>query len=113
MNELELTGRARTHIIDLEQPRCALHFGVVASWLAMRDEAARAGIDLVPVSSFRDFDRQVMLWNRKWRGERPLYDRSGRLLDYALLTSPRASMRSCAGRRCPAAAGITGAPIST
>ncbi len=86
MNELELTGRARTHIIDLEQPRCALHFGVVASWLAMRDEAARARIDLVPVSSFRDFDRQVVLWNRKWRGERPLHDRSGRLLDYALIT---------------------------
>ena len=46
MNELELTGRARTHIIDLEQPRCALHFAVVASFLAMRDAAARDGIDL-------------------------------------------------------------------
>ena len=43
MNELELTGRARTHIIDLEQPRCALHFAVVASLLAMRDAAARDG----------------------------------------------------------------------
>lgn len=85
MNELELTGRARTHIIDLEQPRCAVHFAVVASLLAMRDAAARAGIDLVPVSSFRDFDRQVEIWNRKWRGERPLYDRSGRLLEHAKL----------------------------
>jgi len=88
MNELELTGRARSHIIDLEQPRCALHFAVVASLLAMRDAAAREGIDLVPVSSFRDFDRQVGLWNRKWRGERPLYDRSGRLLDHAKLREP-------------------------
>ena len=88
MNELELTGRARTHIIDLEQLRCALHFAVVASLLAMRDAAARNGIDLVPVSSFRDFDRQVGLWNRKWRGERPLYDRSGRLLDHAKLREP-------------------------
>jgi LAS superfamily LD-carboxypeptidase LdcB len=88
VNELELTGRARTHIIDLEQPRCALHFAVVASLLAMRDAAARAGIDLVPASSFRDFDRQVHLWNRKWRGEQPLYDRSGRLLDHAKLREP-------------------------
>jgi len=88
MNELELTGRARTHIIDLEQPRCALHFAVVASLLSMRDAAARAGVDLVPASSFRDFDRQVQLWNRKWRGERPLYDRSGRLLDHAKLREP-------------------------
>src|SRR5262245_22144469 len=85
MNEHELTGRARTHIIELEQPRCALHFAVVASWLAMRDAAADAGIDLVPVSSFRDFERQVQIWNRKWHGERPLYDRAGRLLDHARL----------------------------
>ena len=88
MNELELTGRARTHIIDLDQPRCALHYAVVTSLLAMRDAAARAGIDLVPVSSFRDFERQRVLWNRKWRGERPLHDRSGRLLEYATLREP-------------------------
>jgi LAS superfamily LD-carboxypeptidase LdcB len=85
MDELELTGRARTHIIDLERPRCALHYEVVASLLAMRDAAARAGIDLVPASSFRDFSCQVELWNRKWRGERALYDRSGRRLDHAAL----------------------------
>jgi LAS superfamily LD-carboxypeptidase LdcB len=85
MNEHELTGRARTHIIELDQPRCALHYAVVTSLLAMRDAAARAGIDLVPVSSFRDFDRQLTLWNRKWRGERTLYDRAGRALDHASL----------------------------
>jgi LAS superfamily LD-carboxypeptidase LdcB len=85
MNELELTGRARTHIVELERPRCALHFEAVTSFLAMRDAAAVAGIDLAAVSSFRDFDRQVVLWNRKWRGERPLYDRAGRLIDPAAL----------------------------
>ena len=77
MNELELTGRARTHIVDLDAPKCALHYETVASFLAMRDDAARAGIDLRAVSSFRDFDRQLTLWNRKWRGERPLFDREG------------------------------------
>ena len=85
MNELELTGRARTHIVELEAPRCALHFEAVTSFLAMRDAATAAGIDLVAASSFRDFDRQMLLWNRKWRGERPLYDRAGRLLDPAAL----------------------------
>jgi LAS superfamily LD-carboxypeptidase LdcB len=86
MNELELTGRARTHIVDLDEPRCSLHYEVVASFLPMRDEAARSGIDLRPVSSFRDFDRQQVLWNRKWRGERPLYDRAGVELDHAALS---------------------------
>ena len=85
MNELELTGRARTHIVELEEPRCALHYEAVTSFLAMRDAATAAGIDLVAASSFRDFDRQLVLWNRKWRGERPLLDRSGRTIDPATL----------------------------
>ena len=85
MNDLELTGRARTHIVELERPRCALHYAAAASFLAMRDAAAGAGLDLVAASSFRDFDRQLHLWNAKWRGERPLLDRDGRPLDAAAL----------------------------
>jgi LAS superfamily LD-carboxypeptidase LdcB len=86
MNALELTGRARSHIIELERPGCALHYEAVAAFLAMRDEAAAtAGIQLEAVSSFRDFDRQLVLWNRKWRGERPLLDRAGHPLDAARL----------------------------
>lgn len=86
MNPLELTGRARTHIIELDAPRCALHYEAVASFLAMRDAARAEGIDLQAVSSFRDFDRQLLLWNRKWRGERPLYARDGSVLDHARLS---------------------------
>lgn len=81
MNALELTGRERTHIIDLSAPPCALHYEVVASFLAMRDAAAQDGIDLQACSSFRSFDAQVTIWNRKWRGERPLRDRDGQVLD--------------------------------
>jgi LAS superfamily LD-carboxypeptidase LdcB len=85
MNSLELTGHARSHIIDIESPRCALHFEAVASFLAMRDAARRAGVELQAASSYRDFERQLTLWNRKWRGERPLHARDGRLLDPAQL----------------------------
>jgi LAS superfamily LD-carboxypeptidase LdcB len=63
-----------------------LHYEVVAAFLAMRDAAQAHGIDLQAVSSFRDFDRQVVLWNRKWQGERPLYDRSGALLEHGTLS---------------------------
>ena len=83
MNPLELTGRARTHVIELGQPSCVLHYEVIASFLAMRDAARADHIDLSIVSSFRDFDTQVAIWNRKWAGERPLYDRAGQLLDRA------------------------------
>ena len=86
MNELELTGRARTHVVELNQPYCTLHYEAVAAFLSMRDAAAAEGIDLVARSSFRDFDTQVTIWNRKWNGERPLYDRKGQLLDRASLS---------------------------
>jgi len=85
MNELELTGRARTHVIELLQPKCTLHYEVVAAFLAMRDAAASEGIDLQARSSFRDFDTQLAIWNRKWRGERPILDRQGREIDRARL----------------------------
>jgi LAS superfamily LD-carboxypeptidase LdcB len=81
MNEHELTGRARTHIIELSDPPCAMHYEVIAAFLAMRDAAANEGIELNARSSFRDFDTQVAIWNRKWQGERPIYDRQGQLLE--------------------------------
>ena len=88
MNELELTGRARTHIIDIETPRCGLHYEVVGSFMAMRDAARSERIDLRAASSFRDFDRQVAIWNRKWRGERTVYGRDGLPLTHADLSQP-------------------------
>ena len=53
----------------------------------MRAAAAADGIELVAFSSFRDFDRQLGIWNGKFRGERPMQDRSGKPLD-ALALSP-------------------------
>jgi LAS superfamily LD-carboxypeptidase LdcB len=80
-SDSELTGRSRSHIRDLADPPCALHHAVVEPFLAMRAAAAAEGIDLVPFSSFRDFDRQLAIWNAKARGERELRDAAGRLLD--------------------------------
>lgn len=80
-----LTGRTRAHVVDIEPPLCTLHTDAVASWLALRAAAERAGFDLHPVSSFRDFDRQLGIWNAKYRGEKPLHDRLGQRLDPATI----------------------------
>ncbi|MET0279699.1 MAG: M15 family metallopeptidase [Steroidobacteraceae bacterium] len=82
---LELTGRSRGHIVDLTDPPCGLHAAVVTPFLEMRSAAAVHGIDLVPVSSFRGFERQLAIWNGKCRGERPLLDVQGQPLDAATL----------------------------
>lgn len=77
----QLTGRARSHLWELKDPPCALHVEVMRPFLAMRAAAAADGIDLVAFSTFRDFDRQLGIWNGKFRGERPIQDRSGKPLD--------------------------------
>jgi LAS superfamily LD-carboxypeptidase LdcB len=86
VNEAELTGQARTHIAAVDDPPCLLHVQAVAPYLNLRRAAQAHGIDLVPMSSFRDFDRQLAIWNGKFSGERPMYDSSGEELKAAALT---------------------------
>lgn len=86
MNEAELTGKARSHLTAVADLKCLLHAQVVAPFLNLRRAAEADGIDLVPTSSFRDFDRQMDIWNGKFSGERPLYDAVGAELDARALT---------------------------
>ncbi len=86
MNALELTGRARTHVVDVPDLHCTIHRDVVAPLRALARAAwAEAGIELAAVSAFRDFERQRTIWNAKWRGERVLLDRTGRPLEAVTL----------------------------
>lgn len=85
----ELTGRARTHLADLRDPPVQLHKDVVVPFQALRAAAAADGIDLVAFSGFRDFDRQLAIWNGKFRGERPMQDRTGAPLDALSLPPAR------------------------
>ena len=87
MNELELSGRANTHVVTLNHPQCVVHYAAATSVMAMRDAAAEAGIQLGIRSGFRDFDTQLNIWNRKWRGERVLYARDGSVLNHASLSA--------------------------
>lgn len=77
----QLTGRDRSHLAEVTDPPCTLHRAAVSAFLTLRAAAAADGIDLVAFSSFRDFERQLGIWNAKFRGERPLLDRGGRPLD--------------------------------
>jgi LAS superfamily LD-carboxypeptidase LdcB len=74
----ELTGRARGHLEDLADPPCVLHVQASTPFSRLRHAAAQAGFDLVPQSAYRDFDRQLKIWNAKFNGEATLNDASGR-----------------------------------
>ena len=87
MNDAELTGQARTHIAAVADPECLLHAHVVTPFLNLRRAALDEGIDLQAVSSFRDFARQLSIWNGKYSGERPMLDAAGSKLDARSLTA--------------------------
>ncbi|HET9662917.1 MAG TPA: M15 family metallopeptidase [Burkholderiales bacterium] len=86
LNELELTGRVRTHVVQRDDLKAALHRDALDAYLAMKGDAALDGIDIEIVSSFRDFAAQQRIWDTKYRGERPLYDAQGNVRDHASLT---------------------------
>ena len=77
LNDLELTGRSRTHVTQFDSPRFAAQREVGLAFLAMREDAKKAGIDLLPFSTFRDFRTQLRIWNGKFSGKKPLYDING------------------------------------
>jgi LAS superfamily LD-carboxypeptidase LdcB len=85
LNILEATGRAATHVRDVADPKCRVHMRAADALLAMRNEAALAGIDLTIVSAFRDFNHQLAIWTAKFNGERPLLDGAGVPINHAEL----------------------------
>lgn len=83
----QMTGRDRSHVVrhDGEDWYCELHPQALEALLQMRAVALGDGLDIIAVSSYRDFARQAAIWNAKYRGDRPLLDRNGDLLDAASL----------------------------
>ena len=80
-DELQVTGRVRTHVVQVDAPRFAAHPDVVAAFLRLRAAAARDGIELRPYSSFRGYDAQARIWEAKFSGRATLYDIDGRPRD--------------------------------
>lgn len=85
----QLTGRDAGHVVELPGSTLRVHRDARDAFLALRSAAARDGIDLQPLSAFRDFDRQCAIWNDKCLGRRVLLDPRGQTLDAAQLDADR------------------------
>lgn len=86
LNEYEITGRVRTHVIQFDEPRFAARREVGEAFLEMRAAARRDGFDLTPFSTFRDYRTQLRIWNGKFSGKKPLYDIDGNVRDFSRLS---------------------------
>jgi len=63
---------------SLERP---LHREVVAPWCRLVDAARTAGFELMIASGYRNYQRQLQIWNEKAAGTRPVLDDRGQPLD--------------------------------
>ena len=71
-----LTGRD-DNLIDhasLERP---VHRSLVEPWRLLVRDARQAGFELAIVSGYRDYARQLAIWNAKAQGARPVLDARG------------------------------------
>jgi LAS superfamily LD-carboxypeptidase LdcB len=71
-----LTGRDDNFIdhARLERP---VHRAIVEPWLRLVEDAREAGFELAIVSGYRDYTRQLGIWNAKASGARPVLDANG------------------------------------
>lgn len=58
-----------------------LHESAMADFQAMQTSAKANGIQIAIASSFRSFERQLLIWNNKFNGLRPVFDKTGKQLD--------------------------------
>ena len=83
-----LTGKTREHLVPLPNPLSDKHFlqaEAVDAFLALQQAAKAAGFNLQPASTYRDFDRQMLIWNAKFNGERKVHDDNGCAIDMSKL----------------------------
>jgi len=76
------------HVVQFSEPRFAAQREAGEAFLALRAQARCSGIDLVPFSTFRDFQTQLRIWNNKFIGKKPLYDMAGQACDFNTLSPP-------------------------
>lgn len=83
---LQLTGRTDEHVVPYKGKH-RLHPETLQAFLNLQAQARNEGFHLELISSFRDYDRQSLIWNRKARGETALLDHHSHPLNYESLTA--------------------------
>lgn len=77
-------GLNTSHLTQLNDKHW-LHSDVVKPFLALQTSAQKSGIDLQLVSSFRNFEKQCNIWNKKWNGQLPTLSANNQPIDMSAL----------------------------
>lgn len=71
----QLTGQTTSHLDEING-KILIHQGVIKDFQLLQQAAFDAGFNLQIASGFRSFDRQLMIWNNKYSGKRPILDKN-------------------------------------
>lgn len=86
MNIDILLGKTTEHLVPVAGTKYFIHHQILTDFLRLQKEAAKEGFDLQIISAFRDYERQLKIWNLKASGERQLIDDQERPLDFSKLS---------------------------
>lgn len=86
MNIEILLGKTTEHLVPLEGTKYFIHHLMLTDFLRLQKAAAEEGFNLQIISAFRDYERQLKIWNLKASGQRQLIDAEERPLDFSSLS---------------------------
>lgn len=81
-----LLGLDERELVESPLLACRVHRQMLDPLLFLAERAASAGFILKVASSYRSFDRQLLIWNSKARGLRPVLNDAGDVIDINLLS---------------------------
>lgn len=81
-----LLGLDERELVESLLLGCRVHRQMLDPLLFLAERAASAGFILKVASSYRSFDRQLLIWNNKARGLRPVLNDAGEVIDINLLS---------------------------
>lgn len=76
-----LLGLDECALVESSLLACRVHRQMLDPLLFLAERAASAGFILKVASSYRSFDRQLLIWNNKARGLRPVLNDAGEVID--------------------------------
>ncbi len=79
-----MSGQSGDHLDEFASG-IRLHAAVLAPFRALQAAAAEQGLDIQIASGYRDYSRQLAIWNAKATGQRPLLDSHGKPLELAAM----------------------------
>ena len=77
-------GTREDHLTDFHGH--LVHKAIVPDLIRLHAAAQKAGFSLAIASSFRSFERQLIIWNNKFNGVRPVLDKYEQKIDISQLS---------------------------